>query len=70
VEEGRAALNFSEWDRPQEGAGDIAEMIQSGEMPPFYYGIVHRVAQLSDAEKQRLIAGLQRTFAASPPIGG
>jgi mono/diheme cytochrome c family protein len=70
VEEGRAALNFSEWDRPQDGAGETAEMIRGGEMPPFYYGIVHRAAQLSDAEKQQLIAGLQRTFAASPPIGG
>lgn len=70
VDEGRAVLDFSEWDRPQEGAGDVAEMIQSGEMPPSYYAMIHSGAKLSDAEKQQLISGLQATFQASTPIGG
>jgi mono/diheme cytochrome c family protein len=69
VESGRATLNFSEWDRPQEGT-DVAEMIRSGEMPPWYYSMIHRSAKLSDAQKQQLISGLQATFQASPPIGG
>lgn len=70
VEAGRSALNFSEWDRPQDGAGDVVELIQSGEMPPWYYWIIHPNAHLSSAEKQQLIDGLHKTFAASPPIGG
>ena len=69
VDEGRNALNFSEWDRPQE-VGDVGEVIRGGEMPPWYYGITHSGARLSDAEKARLIAGLKATFLASPPVGG
>jgi hypothetical protein len=70
VDEGRAVLNFSEWNRPQEGAGDVAEIIRDGEMPPWYYSLVHPSAKLSDAEKRRLIDGFSATFAASPPLGG
>jgi len=70
VEGGRASLNFSEWNRPQDGAGDVAEKIQSGEMPPWYYSLIHPNARLSSTKKQQLIDGLSRTFAASPPIGG
>ncbi len=70
VDNGRAAMNFSEWDRPQDGAGDVAEMIQSGAMPPWFYWIVHPGAHLSSSERRALIDGLRRTFAASPPIGG
>ena len=69
VESGRATLNFSEWNQPQE-AGDFAEMISSGEMPPWYYSLIHSAARLSDQEKQQLIAGLRATLQASPPIGG
>lgn len=69
VDEGRAALNFSEWNRPQE-AGDVSEVIREGEMPPWYYGITHSGARLSDAEKARLIAGLEATILADPPPGG
>jgi hypothetical protein len=69
VDSGRATLNFSQWNRPQE-AGDVAEMISGGEMPPWYYRLIHSGARLSDQERQQLIAGLQATFRASPPIGG
>ena len=69
VDQGREALNFSEWDRPQE-ADDVGEVIREGGMPPWYYGITHSGARLSDAEKARLIAGLEATFLASPPIEG
>ena len=67
VDEGREALNFSEWDRPQH-AEDVGEVIREGEMPPLTYRILHSGARLSDAEKARLIAGLEATFRASPPI--
>ena len=70
VQSGRASLNFSEWNRPQDGAGDVAELIRSGEMPPWYYDLIHSSARLSSAEKAALIRGLQATFIASPPLAG
>ena len=36
-------------------------------MPPWYYRLLHSGSRLSDAEKARLIAGLEATFRASPP---
>jgi hypothetical protein len=70
VDEGRATLNFSEWDRPQPGADEMGEVLAEGEMPPWYYALLHSGARLSDQERQRLIDGLRATFQASPPIGG
>jgi hypothetical protein len=68
VDNGRETLNFSEWDRPQGEVEEVAEVIEEGEMPPWYYLMLHSGARLSDAEKQRLIDGLLATFEASPPI--
>src|SRR6476619_5872437 len=71
VDGGRAALNFSEWDKPQDaGIDDITEAIRSGSMPPWFYLPLHPNAKLDQAEKDALIAGLNATFAQSPPIGG
>lgn len=70
VNGGRSTLNVSEWDRPQDDVGDVAEVIQSGEMPPFYYTWMHSSAKLTGAEKQALIRGWQATILRSPPIGG
>ena len=70
VDGGRSALNFSEWDKPQDGAGDVAEAISGGSMPPWFYPLMHPKAKLSHADKQRLIAGLAATLKNSPPIGG
>jgi len=68
---GRAQFNVSNWDRPQDiSSGDAAEAIRGGSMPPWFYTPLHPAARLSSAQKQQLIAGLARTFAASPPIGG
>jgi hypothetical protein len=69
VDNGRATLNFSEWDRPQE-ADEMGEVISEGEMPPWYYAALHSGARLSDQEKQLLIDGLRATLQASPPAGG
>lgn len=55
---------------PQDAAGDVAEVIQGGGMPPFYYTWMHGTAKLSSAEKQELISGWQATMLRSPPIGG
>jgi hypothetical protein len=65
VNDGREALNFSEWDRPQEKAHDVAEVIQEGEMPPNTYRFLHSGARLSSAEKQDLIRGLLATVGAA-----
>ncbi len=70
VDSGRRVLNFSEWDRPQGNLDEVGEVISEGEMPPWYYTILHHAARLLDQEKQRLIDGLRATFAASPPGAG
>jgi hypothetical protein len=65
VEEGRAKVNYSEWDRPQEEGDESAESVVEGEMPPRYYTLLtHRAARLTDAERQELIDGLNATFGA------
>ena len=69
VDEGRAKLNFSEWDRVQEEAGEAGETIAEGEMPPGFYLLMHRDGVLTSAERQQLIAGLMRTVG-NPREGG
>jgi mono/diheme cytochrome c family protein len=70
VDEGRSTLNFSEWDRPQDAAGEVSEVLAEGEMPPWDYTLIHSGARLTAEERQHLIDGLSATFQASPPIGG
>lgn len=65
VMEGRAALNFSEWQRPQSKANDAAEELREGEMPPAMYRLMHAHARLTDADRDRLARGLARTLGAS-----
>jgi hypothetical protein len=69
VEDGRAALNFSEWPRPQKEADEAAEVIREGEMPPRAYTLVHAHARLSPADRERLAQGLARTVAAAAEPG-
>lgn len=68
VNAGRQEMNVSELDkmpafRKANLANDMAQQIRSGNMPPSDYLILHPEARLSDAEKQHLIQGLQKTFA-------
>jgi hypothetical protein len=63
VDAGRAALNFSEWDRPQLAAPQLVESVQRGQMPPAWASAVNADLQLSDAERVELVRGLQATFA-------
>jgi mono/diheme cytochrome c family protein len=60
VDEGRQVLNFSEWGngRRREEAGELAEVIRGGYMPPAQYLLTQPAARLTDAEKQQLIQGL------------
>jgi cytochrome c551/c552 len=65
VTEGRERLNFSTWGTGHQEVEHAARLIQQGEMPPWDYLVLHPDARLSDTEKQQLIDGLTRTFAAS-----
>jgi hypothetical protein len=65
VAEGRAVLNFSEWQRPQEEATEAAEEVLEGEMPLRTYQLMHAHARLSTADRDRLARGLARTLGGS-----
>jgi len=62
VDEGRAALNFSEWTRPQKEAKAAADEVRKGEMPPVAYKLIHAHARLSAADLDRLAHGLTQTL--------
>lgn len=64
VDEGREHLNFSEIDG-SERVAKIAKEIREGEMPTADYAWMHPHARLTSAEKDSLIAGLERTFGQS-----
>jgi hypothetical protein len=67
VQEGRAAVNFSEWQPGQEN--ESIEAILEGKMPPEIYLITHPEARLSEAETQALIARLKATLGPSSEGG-
>jgi hypothetical protein len=52
-------LNFSQVGTSGRGADDAAEQVQRGTMPQWYYVLLHPTANLTPAEKQLLIQGLQ-----------
>ena len=59
VQEGRAELNFSTWNRSGEAGeapAEIVESITAGEMPPSIYFITHPEAKLSPAQVETLRA--------------
>jgi hypothetical protein len=58
VQEGRSHMNFSDWGNMGLSASMIERKIQSGEMPPPQYLLMHPSARLTDAEKQALVQGL------------
>jgi hypothetical protein len=62
VDEGRRAVNFSDWDRPQKEAKESAETVQEGEMPPWFYAMVQPQGRLSPAEREALVRGLRATL--------
>ncbi len=41
---------------------DLIEIVQSGEMPPLQYTLIHGNARLTDAQREQLIAGFRATF--------
>ncbi|HEU0243458.1 MAG TPA: heme-binding domain-containing protein [Candidatus Limnocylindrales bacterium] len=69
VTEGREKLNFSEWGTGEQETEKLAEVVQDGEMPPWDYLLTHPEARLSDADRQALIDGLDKTFGGSGSSG-
>jgi hypothetical protein len=56
VQEGRRELNFSEWgayagDFQERKLKSIAEEVQDGGMPPWYYSIMHHKSKLTPEER-------------------
>jgi mono/diheme cytochrome c family protein len=62
ISEGRAVLNFSEWQRPQNEAKEAAEEVLEGEMPLRMYQLMHAHARLTAADRERLVRGRERTL--------
>jgi hypothetical protein len=59
VHEGRRELNFSVWNaydakKQTKKLKETAEEVAEGEMPPWYYRVVHRDAGLSQADTKLL----------------
>lgn len=65
VDEGRAALNFSECTTGKKREDEPADAVREGSMPPSYYTWLglHSDARLSPAERQELATGLAATVA-------
>jgi hypothetical protein len=65
---GRRSLNLSEWGTSSSGEGErrggdeIGRVIEDGSMPPWQYLLLHPDANLTAAEKQQLIIGLQNSL--------
>lgn len=69
VEEGREHLDFEHWDalEPKRAAHkleELAEEVEEGEMPLWFYVPLHPEADLSDAERERLVSWANETRAA------
>ena len=62
VNGGRRHLNFSEWDRPQPHATDVAAQVKQADMPPWFYLPMHSDARLTGTEKEALIYGVEKSL--------
>jgi hypothetical protein len=74
VNEGRAELNFSEWDnyssrKKDHKLDEAIELVENGEMPMNTYIWMHGNAKLSEEQKNRLITYFTslRTFESDKP---
>ncbi len=63
--EGRTKLNFSDWNATTRRleAGEIREVIENGEMPPWDFLLMHPEAKLTVDQQTALIDGLTKTLA-------
>jgi len=63
VAEGREAVNYSEFDQPQDEADETIDVLLDGSMPPAYYTRfgLHPDANLTAAEVDALVTWLRQT---------
>jgi cytochrome c551/c552 len=60
VNEGREELNFSTWqrydsNRRRKKLKEMVETVNEGEMPPWYYVIIHPEAWLTDQDRAAIV---------------
>jgi hypothetical protein len=67
VTEARRRLNFSEWADYEYDPGtraqkldEMAKLISSGEMPPWYYRVMHREARLDQPRRDAILRWIAR----------
>jgi hypothetical protein len=60
-------LDFTQWDLPQRHAKDVAAEVMQGDMPPWFYLPMHPAARLTDAEKQALVDGAEKSLGPQAP---
>ena len=70
VDDARADLDVSDWDRPHQEGRRASRMLDTGKMPPWQYLIAHPKSRLSPAEKDELVKGLVATFGVEEPRKG
>lgn len=63
IDEGRGAVNYSDFATNPRGGRETIEVIREGSMPPGYFTAfgMHPEAKLTDAQRAELIAGLEAT---------
>jgi hypothetical protein len=71
VDEGREAVNYSDFATDPGEADESIEVIEEGEMPPAYFTRfgLHPEANLTAAQKRTLIEGLRATPGMTEPGG-
>jgi hypothetical protein len=70
VNGGRSHLNFTEWNRPQKHAKDVAAEVKQGDMPPWFYLPMHPNARLTEVEKQALMDGAEKSLGPQAALKG
>jgi len=75
VSEGRRRLNFSEWNDYASDPGtkaqkldEIAKLVRSRTMPPWYYRLSHPRARLSGQDRDAIVRWVADENSATPPI--
>lgn len=62
VQEGRAALNFSESGGEMPEPDEMIEAIQEGRMPPPQYKFLHPEARLTAEQRTQVVAAIQQVW--------
>ncbi len=66
VNTARTFVNFSRWDSDEWDLAQVIKMVETRQMPPRRYLLLHPEANLSDADHKALLDGLNTTFFGAP----